>query len=86
MPGVILALGELGSGAVITEQALATMFDRCPMTVKRAVERGELPVPCRMFGQNTWTIGVLLAHIERRLQQAAQAAEQEAAKIRRLRP
>lgn len=86
MPGVVAALGDLGSGAVITEQALAGMFGRCPTTVKRAVDRGELPPPCRMFGQNAWTVGVLVGHIENRLAQAAAEAEEMAKKIRQLSP
>ena len=86
LPGVIAALGELGSGAILTEEGVAGLFGRCTASVKRAVARGELPPPCRLFGSNAWTVGVLVGHIEGRLEQAAAEAQQLAAKIRKLNP
>ena len=86
LPGVIAVLGELGAGAVITEQGLAALFTRHASSVKRAVERGELPPPVRMFGQNTWTAGVLVRHIEMRLERAAQDAESMRRKLVELQP
>jgi hypothetical protein len=86
LPGVIAALGELGPGAVVTEEGVAQLFGRCAVSVKRAVERGELPPPCRLFGSNAWTAGVLVAHIEHRLEEAAAEAQRLAAKIRKLNP
>jgi len=84
--GVIAELGALGPGAVITEEGIARLFDRHPASVKRAVERGELPPPCRLFGKNAWTVGVLIRHIEDRLTRAANDAEQLSKKIARLSP
>ena len=55
-------------------------------SVKRAVQRGELPPPCRLFGGNAWTAGAIVQHIEKRLDQAAQEAKREADKIARLSP
>ena len=86
LPGIIAELGQLGSGAIITEEGVARLFRRHPASVKRAVQRGELPEPCRMFGQSTWTVGVLIGHIEKRLEKAAKEAEREASKIARLSP
>ena len=86
LPGVIAALGEMKSGAVITEEGVAQLFNRCTASVKRAVQRGELPPPCRLFGSNAWTVGVLVGHIEGRLEQAAAEAQKLAAKIRKLNP
>jgi hypothetical protein len=86
LPGVIAALGEMKPGAVITEEGVAGLFGRCATSVKRAVQRGELPPPCRLFGSNAWTVGVLVGHIERRLEQAAEEARQLASKIRKLNP
>jgi hypothetical protein len=86
LPGVIAALGEMKPGAVITEEGVANLFNRCTASVKRAVQRGELPPPCRLFGSNAWTVGVLVGHIERRLQEAAAEAQRLAAKIRKLNP
>ena len=86
LPGVIAELGELQPGAIVTEEGLARLFSRHPTSVKRAVQRGELPPPCRMFGNNTWTVGSLIRHVEGRLDEAAKEAEQMAQKIRRLSP
>ena len=83
LPGVISALGELGSGAVITEQGLCALFGRHGSSVKRAVERGELPPPIRLFGQNSWTAGVLIRHFEHRLSEAADKAERVAQDVSR---
>ena len=86
LPGVILELGQLGSGAVVTEEGIAGLFNRHESSVKRAVQRGELPPPVRMFGQNTWTAGVLVSHIEARLASAAQDAESIERKLVELKP
>lgn len=84
LPGVVAELGQLGASAVITEEGVARLFSRHPASVKRAVQRGELPEPIRMFGQSTWTVGVLIGHIEKRLEKAAKEAEREASRIARL--
>ena len=81
LPGVIAALGELQSGAVVTEEGVAQLFGRCAASVKRAVARGELPPPTRLFGSSAWTVGVLVGHIESRLHQAAAEAQRLASKI-----
>jgi hypothetical protein len=78
--GVISALGEMGPGAIITERGLGGLFERSPDSVKRAVEKGHLPPPTRLFGQNIWTAGVLVKYLEERQREAAQAAEEERAK------
>ena len=84
LPGIITALGE--PDAVITEAGLAKLFGRCTVSVKRAVERGELPPPVRLFGQNTWTVGVISAHLEHRLKMAAKEAKQLQDKIKVMSP
>ena len=85
-PGIIATLGELKPGAVITEEGVAFLFKRHVTSIKRAVQRGELPSPCRMFGGNVWTAGAQVRHIEDRLQQAAKEMETLAKKVRRLSP
>ena len=86
LPGVITELGKLGAGAVVTEEGVAQLFNRCTVSVKRAVTRGELPPPCRLFGSNAWTVGALVGHIERRLEEAAAKSQKLANKIRQLNP
>ena len=86
MPGVIAILGELETGAVITEEGLGCLFNRHSTSIKRAVRRGELPEPCRLFGQSTWTVGSIIRHIESRLIQAAEEAKSRTRKIAQLSP
>jgi hypothetical protein len=83
-PGIIAALGELGPGAVIMEKGLAELFGRHESSVKRAVKRGELPAPTRLFGQNVWTAGVVVQHLESRLKHEAKEYEQKAEEKQRL--
>jgi hypothetical protein len=85
-PGIIVALSDLGEDALITEGALARLLGRHPVSVKRAVRRGELPPPVRLLGKPTWTVGALLRHIEDRLEEAAREAEKTARRADALRP
>ena len=84
--GIVKDLGELPPGAILEEEAVARIFRRHAVSVKRAVERGELPPPVRMFGKPCWTAGVILAHVEARLKAATREAERERARISRFSP
>ncbi len=86
LPGIVAELGELGVGAIITEEALAKMFGRHRVSIKRAVERGELPHPTRLLGGPVWTAGVLVRHIEKRLEAAAKEAEKLSKRLKDLGP
>ena len=86
LPGIIALLGELKPGAVLFEEGLARLFDRHPASIKRAVQRGELPPPCRLFGGNAWTAGALVRHIEKRLEQAAKESERQSQRVAKLSP
>lgn len=73
LTGVYSSLGELPPETLITEDGLARSLGRnCRETVKRAVDRGELPRPVRLMGKNTWTVRVIIRHIENRLQKEAE--------------
>lgn len=74
--GVIRELGDLPNEAVVTEQGLAKIFDRHKVSVKRAVERGELPPSVRLFGEPVWTVKVLREHLGKRLDQAKKQSDQ----------
>jgi hypothetical protein len=84
VPGIIAALGELKPGAIVTEEGVAHLFNRHVSSVKRTVQRGELPPPCRLFGANVWTASVLVQHIENHLETAVKEAERAARRIRDL--
>jgi hypothetical protein len=75
-PDIFAELGALPAGAIVTEAAMARIFGRHPESVKRAVDRGELPAPARMFGSSVWTAGAIIRHLEQRLEAAAEQVEQ----------
>jgi hypothetical protein len=81
LPGIIATLAVLHPNAIVTEEGVAHLFGRHVVSVKRAVERGELPPPCHLFGSRVWTAGILIRHIEQRLERAARDAEKDAKRI-----
>ena len=72
---IVRALGDLPPDAVITEDGLAKMFDRHGVSVRRAVERHELPPSVRLFGKPCWTIRAIRDHMAKRLEQAQREAD-----------
>ena len=73
--GIIRELGDLPAEAVVSEQALAKLFDRHRVSIKRAVERGELPPSVRLFGEPVWTVRALREHLAKRLDAAMKESE-----------
>jgi len=86
LPGIIPVLGELGNGAVIMEEGMAHLFKRHMTSVKRAVQRGELPPPTRLFGKNAWTVRSIISHIEDRLTREAKDRERLERRLAKLSP
>ena len=86
LPGVYAALGALPGGAIVFEEGLAKMLHKHPVSVKRAVARGELPRPMRLFGKPAWTAGALVRHLEGKLAEAAREAEHERGRLAKLSP
>lgn len=82
--GIVRELGDLPAEAVISEQALAKLFDRHRVSIKRAVQRGELPPSVRLFGEPVWTVKALREHLGKRLDQAKKESEQLQKKINEL--
>ena len=84
--GTIRELGELPPEAVITEQGLAKIFDRHKVSIKRAIQRGELPPSVRLFGEPVWTVRALREHLGKRLEQARKESEQAERRISQFSP
>jgi len=84
--GVCEELAHLPDDAVVSEHALARMFKRCTKSVKRAVRRGELPPPVKMFGKPRWLAGAIREHIRGKLGQAAREAQEQRARFEGYRP
>ena len=72
--------------ALLNEEAVARMLSRSRKSVKRAVQRGELPPPVRLMGQPSWTVISIRRHFEGRLSEAAKDAERHARRLNGLRP
>jgi predicted DNA-binding transcriptional regulator AlpA len=68
-------LADLSRDTILDEKALAKIVGRHRASVKRAVERGELPRPVKLFGKPSWTVSALLDHIANRLSVAARTSE-----------
>lgn len=84
--GVITELGLLPAGAILDEISVAEIFGRHPASVKRAVDRGELPPSIRLFGKPCWTVRIILEHLDRRLKVARESGERETGRIARMSP
>jgi hypothetical protein len=82
--GVIRELGELPSGTIITEKALGRVFDRHLVSIKRAIERGELPPSIRLFGEPVWTVKALQEHFNKRMEEAQKEVDRMKEKINKL--
>ncbi len=82
--GIIAALAELPPDTIIDEAGLARIFHRHPVSIKRAIRRGELPPGVRLFGKQTWTARAVLDHLDKRLAKAKEETERFEQKIRRL--
>jgi hypothetical protein len=69
--GLLKAFGE----SLVTKEDLAQLFQRHPVSIQRAVERGELPPPMMLLGKHYWTVDILHRHFEKRLETAAHDIE-----------
>lgn len=83
--GVWRELGDLPAGAVVSRKGLAEIFGKHEASIDRAIQREELPPPIRFLGGPVWTAGAILAHINSRLEQAQEAAEEAERELSRLR-
>lgn len=73
--GAFVELARLPEGAVVTLGELARLFGKHPVSIKRAVDRGELPEPVRLMGKSIWTVRILLEFIEQRLRSAGKSLD-----------
>ena len=83
-PGVYPIFGELGPEALVTELGISRIFGRHQDSIRRAVQRDELPQPMKLLGQPTWTVSAIIKHFEKRLEEAAQEAQETRRRLERL--
>jgi predicted DNA-binding transcriptional regulator AlpA len=55
---------------IITLREVAQVFKKSPQSIKRAVQRGELPPPVKFLGMDSWTVGAILKFLDSRLEMA----------------
>ena len=79
--GILKILGELPQGTIVSESALAKIFNKHPISIKRAVLRGEIPPSARLMGEPSWTVGWIIRHIENRLENAKREFEKNQKRI-----
>ena len=87
-PGLDLMswLAALPNDTIISEAQLAKLFRRHVSSVKRAVQRGELPRPMSLFNELVWTKGVILAHVNACLEAERKTAAETTRRVQHLRP
>jgi hypothetical protein len=81
---IVQAIGEMPPDTIVTEDGLAKLFCRHPVSIRRSVQRGELPAAIRLMGKPVWTVRAIREHLAGRLDQAKIAREKLEQKINRL--
>ena len=71
---------------VLFEDDLADRFDVARRTIRRMIQRGELPRPFRMNGKSAWLAEHVDAHIRERAERAVKEGQRQRAKIHRAFP
>ena len=80
--GVIAVLAELPGKALLDESAMATVFSVTPRTIRRMVQRFELPPPIPFAGRSIWFAGRVLAYLDDAAEDAERGAKKAAARLR----
>ena len=83
---VMTALAELPPHALISEHQLAQMFGRHVSSIRRAIQRGELPPSVPLLNEHIWTAAVLWEHTSARLEAARKVAAQTVHRLQDFRP
>jgi len=84
-PGVLIdSLARLPEKTILDEHRLASLLGVTGRTVRRMVQRHELPPPISFGGRSCWFAGRVLAHLDAQFERAEREAERHAAKLRTL--
>ena len=73
-PGVMDGLAKIPARTILREKAMAAAFGVSTRTIRRMVERHELPPGVPLAGKMAWMTGKLLAFLEMKLEQAEKSA------------
>jgi predicted DNA-binding transcriptional regulator AlpA len=84
-PGVLIdALARLPEKTILDETKLASLLGVVGRTVRRMVQRGELPPPVLFGGRAVWFSGRVLAHLDAAFERVEKEAQRQAARLRAL--
>jgi len=81
---VLSDLAELPQRTILDEHALAGVLGVTTRTIRRMVQRHELPPAVPLAGRAVWFVGKVLAHVEAAADLAAKDADREARRTRTL--
>jgi len=80
-PRILSGMAELPGKTLLDEAALATLLGVSKRTVRRMVQRFELPPSIAVGGRATWIVERVLAHLDERARRAAREADRECQRI-----
>ena len=83
---VMTALAKLPDRALLDEAALADALRVSDRTIRRMVDRGELPPGTKLAGRKAWLAGRVLDWIESRAERLEKEAEKSFSKISQINP
>src|SRR5689334_20203666 len=78
---IIRKLADLPEKTILDEGALARVLKVCRRTIRNMVDRNELPPAIPFAGRSSWIIARVLAHFEKRADEAARSAERATKKL-----
>lgn len=82
-PGLtITRLCELLPGTMLDERALAESLDVSPRTLRRMVERRELPAGVKLGARKIWFADKVREYLEARAERLAEESRREAARLK----
>ena len=63
-------LFKMDEKTIISIHEMAKIFQKSSLSVRRAVQRNELPPPVKLLGRDSWLVGNILKHFSNRLDTA----------------
>jgi len=82
--GICVDLATMPEKSIIDEVALARILRVTTRTIRRMVQRHEIPPPVNLAGKSVWFAGNILSHIQTRVDRSAKDAERRYAARMRL--
>lgn len=79
-------LAKLPENTILDERSLANVFSVTPRTIRRMVNRFELPPPIPLAGRSIWIAGRVIQYINAAAEKAERDAKREIQKISKLSP